>query len=271
MRSSTFALLLLLTTAPLPARAAETDDAAAKLKLNVDVGLATMYVFRGANIFSAGSLQDANLMLAPGASWEVFDTGLTVAYWSAYQLSGNIEENIDAGLGAEWDLIVSYQRDLLEGLTATGGVTLYIYPFADEAAAGTSVPTYLEPFVGASYGRWGLDLGLQLVYLIGLQQALASGRYLYINPSVGRSQPLGGNLALQLSLGFGVKVFTGEGEGEATRDNSFDLLLSAGLPLAIAGGFYAKPSLNLAWTNVAGQSFGQELMAWAGLNVGANL
>jgi hypothetical protein len=260
--------LVLLLALPRGARAEGASNAAEKLQLNVDLGFATMYVWRGYNVFQERSPGDANLMLAPGISWEVLDTGLTVAYWSAYQLTGNVGENIDAGSGAEWDLTVSYSRSLLAGLEASGGVTLYLYPFADEAVAGTAAPTYLEPFVTLGYSRWGVELSLFLSYLIGVQEVLAPGRYIYVNPSAARSFELG-EVPLELSLGLGVKIYTGE--GDALRDNTVDLLLGVGWPLPVAGGVYVKPGVNLAWTNIAGRDLGQELLAWGGLGVGVDL
>ncbi len=91
----------------------EVSTAAEEIGLNLDVGFATAYVFRGWNMFQKDSQMDPHMLLAPGASWAIGDSGVTVSYWSAYQLTGtNMSANTDGALNDEQDLILTYDLEL---------------------------------------------------------------------------------------------------------------------------------------------------------------
>ncbi|MBM4319724.1 MAG: hypothetical protein FJ125_07140 [Deltaproteobacteria bacterium] len=237
------------------------------LGLNIDLGFATAYLWRGANLFMTEAQGDQNMMLAPGVTYTLGESGLWVGWWSAWQVSGSgIQEYIDAGTGAEQDLMVGYSHELSDSLGLAAGLTWYFYPLAEKEAAGTSTPSYLEPNVGL---RWAgpLELGLTVAYYHGLQEELSAYRHLYLNPSAGRSFALGERVELQTNLGFGYKVFN-EGEVE---DNIYDVLLKVALPISLPADLYATPSLLLAWTNLGGSDFADELSYALGINVGADL
>lgn len=256
-----WAILLLCALAQsAPARAEQE-----RLGVGADLGFATMYVFRGANLFQDRSPQDANMLLSVGLSWAAMGTGLKVGYWSAYQISGsNIGHNIDAGIGAEQDLYLTYERELGAGLSLSAGVYLYFYPAADSGTAGVSCPAYLEPLVGLYY-KWHLTLGIMATYMAGLQDVLADYRYFYLNPSLSRSFALSDEVSVDLSLGFGIKAYT---QGDGVRENSYDLLVKASLPLQPSDHFSVTPALQMSWTNLDGYGVKDELLIWFSLTLG---
>jgi hypothetical protein len=258
-----FALLLttvlVLLAKPAPAREPAPEAKPFELGLNLGLGYHTMYMFRGWNLLQRESQCDPYGIVSLSATWAVFDTGLSLGYWSGHQLYGsNLDHNIDAGLGAEQTLMVTYGRELTADLTLKGGFIWYFYPAADPDVAGASVPSYLEPYVGLTYAGV-VDLGLLVAYNAGVQEALADRRYLYLAPSVSRGFELSPAASVHLSLTFGAKVFT---QGLQVRDNSFDLLLAASAPLKLTDRVSIKPGLNLGWTNMDGHSLGQELLVW---------
>ena len=238
--------------------------------LNLDLGYATAYVFRGANVFQEDGQMNQNMLLAPGITWSIFDTGLSIGYWGAFQISGdNIGANIDGALGVEQDLFLAYELSLPHDLGLSFGLVYYFYPAADENVAGASVPSYLEPGVG--FGYFGvLDVGINIAYFLGLQDepGIRGISYLYINPYVGKSFDLDEHVGLVLGLGYGFKLFKEGNDGAA---NVHDVTLTIGVPIRPTEIFYITPGVNLAWTNIPSEDFGGELVFWGGLNVGVDL
>jgi hypothetical protein len=124
-----------------------------------------------------------------------------------------------------------------------------MFPAADPDVAGAVMPTFLEPGASFTYSP-GIDLGVKVAYLAGVQsaEAIADYRYLYVNPSVGSSFELSRAVALALQAGYGFKIFNSGNEG---RDNVHDVLFSVAAPIRPGGGTgYATPGLGVAWTNV---------------------
>ena len=255
------AMLLGLLAAP-GVRAAERDP----IGLSLDVGVANAYVWRGLNVFANDGQRDPdNLLLAPSVAWTPGDSGFAVGYWGAYQLTGpNRAALVDAGLGAEQDLWIGYDRGLTETLSASFLLTGYLYPFADEAAAGVAFPAYLEP--GAALAWNGpVTASLGVSYFHCAQSALAGARNVYLHPTLSWGHPLGDKVGLTVDAGFGYKLFT-QAEVET---NTLDWNLAVGLPLAF-GVVHVNPAMNLAWTNLGG-AFADGLVPWGGVNVGADL
>jgi hypothetical protein len=240
-----------------------------QLGLAFDVGLASAYVWRGWNLFQDESQKDPNLLLAPGVTWSLGDSGFSVGYWSAWQLTGpNRGALIDAGTGAEQDVILSYSRSLTDRVSAAFGLTGYLYPLADEEIAGTAVPAFLEPAVGLSW-EGPVTASLNVAWFHGIQEALAGYRNVYLRPGLAWSHGLGARANLEVSGGFGTKLFT---DVEApVETNTMDVLLGAAVPVDLGGGVYLKPSLNVAWTEIKGAGFMEGLAPWAGLNLGCEL
>jgi hypothetical protein len=251
---------------PPPAEEPAENDG---IGLNLDLGFATAYVFRGLNVFAEDEQLDPHMLLAPGVTWSIFDTGLSVGYWGAYQISGdNLSEKIDAGLGSEQDVILGYALGLPADLTLSFGLTGYIYPWADKAEAGTECPVYVEPLAGLSWAG-PLDLSLRVSYIVGLQEEIRDFSYLYVNPRIGRTFALGERVQLALGLGYGFKFWKPGNDGAV---NVHDVAIDLALPIAVAGPLYVTPSVHTGWTNLGGSmEFADELYVYGGLNVGVNL
>jgi len=266
------ALAFALAFAAAPALAAEeappAEETSEKWGVNIDLSFSTLYIFRGLNLFQQSSNRDPHLGLFAAGTWEIFDTGFSIGVFGAYQLNGNVQENIDNAMGAEQDLIISYSRDLTTNLNLTASFIWYYYPFADYDQVGGSVPSYLEPNIGLTWAKCCVDLGLQVAYVAGVQDALADSRHIYIAPQVAKSIDLEGKGTFDLGASLGFKLFT---QGELTRDNSYDLLLSASATLKLGAGAYIKPSANVGWTNFADLGLTEEMLFWFGLSVGYDL
>lgn len=276
------------STVSAEAEPAEADGAAEAAEdesvgVNLELGYASAYVFRGLNLFQERLQLDQNMLLAPGASWNVAHTGLTLGYWSGYQITGkNISDNVRAGVSVEQDLYASYELTLPLDMALGFSFQGYFYPAADPDVAGASVPTYLEPAIAFSYSTV-VELGLSVSYLAGVQSAdpIADYRYLYLNPTVSKSLEVTPEAGLELQVGYGFKYFN---TGNAGRDNIHDLLLSAALPIHPGGGIaYLTPGIAAAWTNiedvvdaesgevVQAKSFGDGFALWASVALGVDL
>lgn len=258
--------------------------------LNLDLGFATAYIFRGYNVFQQSSQLDQNMLLAPGITWSISDTGLWIGYWGAFQVSGdNVGDNIDAGVGAEQDLLAGYDLEVGEAVTFSVGLAYYFYPFVDEDAAGCKTPSYLEPSLGISLATV-VDIGLTVSYFAGVQDAVSDYRYLYLNPTLGKSFELHEMVGLDLALGYGYKFYHPD---SSVDENFHDVLFTIGLPIYLPRGFYVTPSFGMAWTDIRDRrqqpgtstyvptagtagtsSTGEgvdEFVFYGGLNVGVNL
>jgi uncharacterized protein (TIGR02001 family) len=254
---------------PVPASEPEPEKSVA---LDVGVGISSAYVWRGYNLFQDTKQMDQNAMVSPSLTLSFPATGLSIGYWGAYQLNGeNKSMLVDAGVGAEQDLILGYELSISDQLTAAFGLTYYFYPMADENVAGTSMPSYIEPAAGLTYSTVA-DLGLAVAYFHGLQEETKGTRHVYISPSVAKSFEVGTSVAVEPSLSFGYKIFN----ESAIEDNVYDVLLSVGVPIAAADSLAVTPSVNAAWTNLTDvpglngeekRGFGDEYVVWGGLNL----
>jgi hypothetical protein len=260
-----------VTTAPKQELESDAPDGEeAGLGLTIDAEVASAYVFRGLNLFREVNDKEIRQLprFSPSLTWEVFDTGITLMYWGAFQLAGgNTSQNIDAGVGAEQDLGISYDREISQTLTLTGSLISYLYPFADKTAAGATFPAWLEPGAGITYSAQ-VNLSLKISFMFGLQGVFADSKYLYINPTIGKSIALvDDSIALDLAAGAGMKIFP---QGESGRDNRFDLAISAASTLPVWKNVYARPSIVLSWTNRENLGLKYELGFWGGVSVGAS-
>jgi hypothetical protein len=248
-------------------RASAEDDA---IGLNLDLGYASAYVFRGYNVFQEDSQLDQHMLLAPGITWTVFDTGLSIGYWGAYQISGgDIGDRIDAALGAEQDVILGYVLGLPHDLSLSVGLVGYLYPFADKGVVGATCPVFLEPGAGLAWAG-PVDLSLRVSYFLGLQDepAIRGISYLYVNPRIGRTFGLGQGVKLSAGLGYGFKLWQ---EGNDGMSNIHDVALDISVPIDIVGGLYVTPSVHTGWTNLIDKEFADELFVYGAINVGVNL
>ena len=241
---------------------AKADDAG--LGLNVDLQLSSAYVFRGLNVFQKDGQMNQNMLAAPGVTWTVGKTGISVGYWGAFQLTGdNRSANTDNAVNMEQDLWVSYEKKLSEKLTVKGLATFYILPFAD--LPDISVPTWVEPMASATYDLGMATAGLAIAYFMGLQSDLRDFSYLYVNPTLEKSIKVL-NKEVSFKVGYGYKQFK---EGNDHMSNVHDLLFTVGTSFTV-GPVYLKPGIGVAWTNIEGadSALNDGLVVWGWLNVG---
>ncbi|MDD5306000.1 MAG: hypothetical protein PHU25_01640 [Deltaproteobacteria bacterium] len=245
----------------------EEDDA---IGLNLDLGFASAYVFRGYNVFQEDSQLDQHMLIAPGITWTIFDTGLSIGYWGAYQISGeDIGGHIHGALGAEQDIILGYTLTLPHDLSLSFGLVGYLYPWADKSDVGAKCPVFLEPGAGLAWAG-PVDLSLKVSYFLGLQDepAIRGLSYLYVNPRVGKTFAFGERVKLSVGVGYGFKLWQ---EGNDGASNIHDVALDVSLPIDIAFGLYVTPSVHTGWTNLVEKGLADELFVYGGLNVGVNL
>ncbi len=248
--------------------------------VNVDVGIATIYNFRGFNSFQESSQQDQNAAFFPSVTWSIFDTGLSLGYWGAYQLTGDNKSELVAGaLGHEQDLIFGYEKGFADDLFALSfGFTYFFYPFADEDAAGTANPSIIEPLVGFSVATV-IDIGFTMSYFHGIQEEIKGLRHLYFNLSVGKGFEFDDTFGMNLGMSFGAKKWI-----EDVEENRFDLLFDWSVPISLAKGLYVEPGIHFGWTDldqiteVADDGTettrdahgGDEFMVYGSVNIGAD-
>lgn len=227
---------------------------------HVEFEAASTFVFRGLNVFGDEQLgQHASLF----PSITVTIGAVSFGYWGAYQLSGdNARQKLDQGFSAENDLWVGYEGSRGD-LGYSASLLLYAFPFADEQAAGTAVPVYLEPGVGVSYATT-VDLGLNVSYFRGLQTATQGLSYVYVNPTITRDIPLANDVELRLGGAFGYKLWTNDPQAV---DNTYHVQLDAMLTIPF-GNAYVAPAAHVAVTNFEALGLADEIVVWAGIHLG---
>jgi hypothetical protein len=253
--------------------AVATAPAAPTNSINVDVEAASAYVWRGINLFGADhNTQDFSVFPSITGTFGAF----TIGYWGAYQLTGdNKSKLVDSGVGAEQDIILGYGGAITDKLSYAAHLTYWIYPAADKVAAGTKTPMFLEPAISALYST-AADLGLQLSYYRGLQDVTNPASFIYVNPSIGKTLPIAGDVSLALGLVGGYKIFTNLPDGKKA-DGSVDLTFNAGATFPVSN-MYVTPGVHAAFLSRADQAvpsgsvaFKDEFIAWAGVHVGYNV
>jgi hypothetical protein len=237
--------------------------------LNIDVEGSSAYVWRGTNIFGADQNTQA-FSVFPSVTATMGP--LSLGYWGAFQLSGdNKSALVDRGVGAENDFILKYSGWLNDKLTYSAMLTYWVYPFANEEAAGTATPMYIEPGAGISY-LTGADLGLYVGYYRALQTVNEPASFVYINPSVGKTFRLRNGIGFAFDVSAGYKIFT---DDPPTKDRALDLGLhvSAAIPF---NNMYITPQLHAAYVTrdeaaVPNAGFSDSFVAWAGVHVGYDI
>lgn len=271
MKSGTPFLLAILCVGAASARASESAESPS---LNLDLGISSAYNWRGINAF--GNRQsDSNAFVAPGITWTP-SPGLALGYLGAFQVVGdNVSAKIDGGVGAENDLFLSYGTEVAKATTVTFGFVAYVYPLAVAEEAGVASPTYFEPVAGVAWAG-PVDVGLKASYFAGVQPQLDAYRYLYLAPTVGKTFELSSRVGLGLSAAFGYKAFA-DNFAAASNGNRIDVALTVAAPIAVGDGFYLKPALNAAWTDLERNpdggvaAFTDEAFVYGSLNAGVNL
>jgi hypothetical protein len=263
------AILLATCAAPRQAHAEESvpaDGGRRTIGLSLTLTYATAYVFRGYNVFQDSSQMDQRGLIAPGISWSIFDTGLTLGYWGAFQLYGeNRRALVDGALGHEQDLFVTYDFEIVEGaLSGSAGLYWYFYPFADPDVTGVRFPSYLEPVASLTVSTV-VDVSLEVAYM---HQVGTPWWVVYVHPSVSRDFQLHPMLTLGLTFGFGYKAFS---DPLTTTDNVWDVTLDVELAIAPLDWLTLTPAIHAGWTNFEARSFEDEYLVWGSLDVSAAL
>jgi len=239
-------------------------DVREPIGLSVDLGVASAYAFRGLNLLQAGSQHDQRFVLQPWVAYAVPDSGLTVGYFGSYQVSGdNRQALVDAGVGDEQDLMVTYSKEVHELVTIGTGVAAYLYPFASEKVAGSAAPLYLEPSVAVALS-YEVDISLTTSLMAGMQDALRPSTYVYVSPRVSKTLAIVDGISVTGSLGYGGKL-------QQSPENVHDVSLDVGALFEPAEFFYIKPAVHWAWTNLEAAAFVDEQFGWVSTNVGTNL
>ena len=238
--------------------------------VNIDAAIASIYNFRGLNVFQASSQHDRHGVFSPSISWSIIDTGIWLKYAGYYQIDGdNQGYMVNVGRGHEQDLFLGWDYAFKGNLVLGSYFAYYFYPFSMEEMTGIRNPSYLEPAVGLQYSpRRVIDLGLNIAYYHAVQQEIEDERYVYFNPTVHKLFDFGKPVAFELGLSFGCKLFN---DKQNNRDNIFDVDFAVGLPITITPELYINPAVHLTWTDLYHTRLGDEYFIWFGINAGVNL
>ena len=240
--------------------AAKTEDEG--LGISASLGFESIYNWRGANLFMDKKLNDQNGMLNPAFS---YTTGnCSISYWGAFQLMGDSRAaNNKGGVGSEQDVLFGYEHPLDDAFTLSFTLATYFYPMAKKAQAGTALPFYLEPFVAGSWSG-PVDVKLAVSYYYGVQDAVKGTRHLYVNPTVAKSIEFSESVGLDLTLGLGQKLITGD---DYKDNNKTDAVFTANVPIKVGEGLTLAPNVNAGWSKYKGAKFGDSVMTYGGLNL----
>lgn len=236
--------------------------------LSLGAGFSSMYMFRGKNLFADedAGMNDQNGMVNFSAEYALGN--FAVGYWNVHQVIGhNISQKMDEYTGSEHDLYVTYSDDLAGDLSWSAGLGLYVYPLANKVS--DQIPYYLEPSAGLTWSG-PVEVGLGVSYYRGMPEDMQSESYIYLHPVVTRGFELTDVLGLEVSAGFGYKIFDEEQarvEGQTTDDNAYDAVVTVGVPWSVMDNLTVTASANAGWSNFYGMDMTDELMEWGALNV----
>ena len=215
-------------------------------------------------------------MQRPRIIWTVPQTGLSIGYAAANQISGdNLVANVASGLGAEQALFASYAFARREHVGVEAEVAVVGYPAADARVVGTNTPYFFSVSAEPRYRHLAF---LYLGYIAGFRNGPVEGSQGYINPRFEKRFDFGDRLELELQFGAGMKIL--QRDVSVVRDNMFDVLGTATLYCALNDVFYVGVKVGWAWTNLTpnkdtatGQTttprFADEYVPFWGVTVGA--
>ncbi len=259
---------------PVAQGAAVSRGGQPELELNID--LLSAYVFRGYNVFQEQSQGEQKWVQRLRIIWTVPETGLSIGYAAANQISGdNLVSNVAAGLGAEHDIFASYAFARRERVGVETELAVVGYPAADSRVVGTRAPYFFSFSVEPRYRHL---VFLYLGYIAGFRNGPLEGSQGYVNPRFEKRFDFGDHVELELQFGAGMKIL--QSDLSIVRDNMFDVLGTAALYYALNDVFYVGLKVGWAWTNFTpskdsdtGQTthprFADEYVPFWGVTVGA--
>jgi len=154
---------MLIAAATLPSAAHAQDEAGDGITISGSATVVSDYRFRG---FSQSNEEAA----IQGGITVSHDSGLYLGTWGS---------SIGFANGTEIDVFGGYAKELVPGLTADVGATLYLYP-------GTSNSSVIEPYFAVSGDLGPASIKTGIAWAPGGQDSLgdASGVYLYTDAGV---------------------------------------------------------------------------------------
>jgi len=244
-----------------PAASEAAGEEAEGLGIGVELGLGSLYYFRGANLFQGPVEPQGVQHLFTSATLSWSRGPFTIGYFTAFQLTGDVRARMDDGSGAEQDLFAAFEFPA-GPFTGTVGANAYTYPFGTRAGTGVDFLAYADPFLALAWAGL-VDAKLQVFWYRPLPAAAADQGYVYFNPMVGKGFELSGAISLQFAGCMGYKLAT----GNFGDDQVWDAMAGAKLAWKV-GDFTLAPGVNAGWSNLVGKSFADGLMFWGSLTAG---
>ncbi len=240
-----------------PADTDETDDDGWEFEL--EMNFSSAYVWRGLNQLGQGSQRHSPGVFLPGFT---ATRGMWTFGWAAAsQLTGKtMANNVRAGPGLEQFLYTELERTLAGDFLWHAGLMLYTAPGAREESAGADQAAALEPMLGISWGK-GFKPFFKVHFFSGIQEALRDGNYVYFNVGGAYERKLAAKWNLNLETEGGFKWLYSD---EMMGDNRLDIQGTVSLDHAFSGELTLRALAGIAWTNLEGKSFADELAFWVG-------
>ena len=261
------------TIASLQARldANEAASAEAKVKrpppdvgVSATLGVASAYVFRGANYFNSTQNAPAALV-APAIEAGIGD--VTIGWWSGYQATGSDRDAfVRGGNGHEQDLYVGWGTELAERVAVSGQLTGYWYPFSVAEEAGADAALWIEPSVAVDVDA-GVTLSGSAAWYQGAQAGIAQRSYAYMTAGLAHSVPILHRTSMDLGA---VAGFKAPKDAAQWPYNTVDVTLSWGVGWE-GESFSLTPAGHLTWTNLKDVDPGSETLLWFGLDTSVKL
>lgn len=241
----------------------ESGGGALGMGLAIDVSFASMYYFRGMNVFSEDEASDQNGFVGTTVTLDLSDTGLSISYWSAIQLIGDNRKNlIDDGAGAEQGVSLNLERDLAEGLTLSSYAFVYFYPLAEQQSG-----PFLDFSITLSQESL-LTVSVQTAVFTTLSKYDQDQKYLYAAVALEKSAELAEGLEAGFSAALGYKIYMGL---DSTTDNVHDVRVALTAGYEVSSFFSVGVSLNWAWSDLEERGIEDEQMFWAEVTLSLSL
>ena len=208
------------------------------------VDVASRYIWRG---FDLNPYRKP--VLQPSLDWEIGGTGLSVNFWGSVSF---VSRELN-----EFDLTLTYSRDLTENLSVAAGFIHYAWYFTEGFRFKDD--TTHEVFVSLGLSDFFLEPALTLYY------DFTNGDGLYAQLELGRTIPLAGDVTagLDASLGYNGGQWLAEGVSPGFSDLNVGLTLSRSF-----GRFEVAASVHYTWVLLDAVSL--EDHVWFGISLAYN-